>query len=166
MTLKRFNRVTPDSFEAGNVERNLDELDSLLNLTHSGYIKIQNYNPQTDTVPNNIGVVYDSTNSLLWILVDGTWTSTANVTDHSDLSDMPDTTEANTDHDARYGHWKIEYVFEDATERDAFFTANPGLLVTDTLIVIKDPTEPITPGTRNLDFSKNYNSQYKILLYP
>jgi len=58
------------------------------------------------------------------------------------------------------------YVFEDVTERDAFFVAYPNLLVVDMLIIIKDTTPPPTPGVRNLDFSKAINSQYFPLLYP
>jgi len=61
---------------------------------------------------------------------------------------------------------KCTYIFEDSTERDTFFAANPGLLVTDTVIIIKDTTPPPTPGTRSLDFSKAINSQYLPLLYP
>jgi len=60
------------------------------------------------------------------------------------------------------GIGKVLYAFEDTTERDAFFTANPALLVTDVLIVIKDTTPPPTPGTRAYNFSKPYNSQYLI----
>ena len=58
------------------------------------------------------------------------------------------------------------YVFEDVTERDAFFVSYPNLLVTDMLIVIKDTTPPPTPGVRSLNFSIDYNSQYLPLLYP
>ena len=61
---------------------------------------------------------------------------------------------------------KPNYVFDDVTERDAFFASYPRLLATDTLIIIKDTTPPPTPGTRSLDFSKAYNSQYFTLLYP
>ena len=62
--------------------------------------------------------------------------------------------------------FKIWYVFDDVTERDAFFAAYPELLNEDTLIAIKDTSPPPTPGTRSLDFSIPYNSQYFILLYP
>jgi len=58
--------------------------------------------------------------------------------------------------------WKIQYVFDDTAERDAFFTANPSLLVEDVFIIIKDTTPPPTIGVRNYDFSKGYNSQYKL----
>jgi len=58
--------------------------------------------------------------------------------------------------------WKVNYIFDDVTERDAFFAANPTLLVEDTIIIIKDTTPPPTPGVRNYDFSKPYNSQYKL----
>lgn len=68
--------------------------------------------------------------------------------------------------DAANVSWKIEYVFDDVTERDLFFTNNPSLLREDTLIVIKDTTPPPTPGVRQLEFNRSYNSQYKVLLYP
>ncbi len=61
---------------------------------------------------------------------------------------------------------KVQYIFEDTTERDLFFVANPSYLITDTIIIIKDSTPPPTPGTRSLDFSKSFNSQYYPLLYP
>lgn len=57
---------------------------------------------------------------------------------------------------------KVLYVFEDTTERDAFFTTNPSALIVDALIAIKDTTPPPTAGVRSYDFSKAYNSQYKL----
>ena len=57
---------------------------------------------------------------------------------------------------------KVMYVFEDVTERNTYFAANPTLLVEDVLIAIKDSSPPPTPGVRNYDFSKAYNSQYKL----
>jgi len=57
-------------------------------------------------------------------------------------------------------------VFDDVAERDAFFVANPDLLVEDVLIAIKDTTPPPTAGTRSLDYSKSINSQYRPLLLP
>ncbi len=58
--------------------------------------------------------------------------------------------------------WKINYVFDDTSERDLFFENNPNLLLEDVLIIIKDTTPPPTLGVRNYDFSKGYNSQYKL----
>ena len=60
---------------------------------------------------------------------------------------------------------KVQYVFDDVTERDAFFAANPTLLVEDAVILIKDTTPPPTPGTRSLNYSIPYNSQYKTLTF-
>jgi len=55
---------------------------------------------------------------------------------------------------------KLMFVFDSVTERDAYFSANPSRLFEDVLIAIKDTTPPPTPGVRNYDFSKPYNSQY------
>ena len=66
------------------------------------------------------------------------------------------------DADLQAGSYKIWYVFDDVEERDAFFASNPDLLEEDLLIAIKDTSPPPTPGVRNYDFSKPYNSQYKL----
>jgi len=64
------------------------------------------------------------------------------------------------------GRYKVWFVFDDTTERDAFFTTYPDLLETDLLVAIKDTSPPPTPGVRSLNFSKAYNSQYFILGIP
>lgn len=57
---------------------------------------------------------------------------------------------------------KVSYVFEGVEERDAFFVDNPGLLIEDAFIIIKNTSPPPTPGSRSYNFSIPYNSQYKL----
>ena len=67
--------------------------------------------------------------------------------------------------DLSENNWEIEYIFDDVEERDAFFAANPKLLVTDTIIFIKDSSPPPTPGVRHYNFSKSFNSQYSLTAF-